>query len=170
MLDLREITKQIIEACKANEALNTFINSNYSKPLTYVIGVDLERQEARNDYEDVPQICIDPIVEVFGDGEEKKEHHVGIRLMVQHPKEEVDLYLQKENGVIEYKGVLEVFDFYRLFYQAIKGYDKLNCFEIKEVESLSSVIEFQSNNTEYIGQVKMVFTNDNEDHYIGCNS
>jgi len=167
MRDIEDITIAIINACKSSVELNTMVQELYSKPLTYMVGVNEERNEYDNDYADVPLVVIDPMAEAYGDEDENRDYHVGVKILIQHPKSEFDLYTQKVGQVIEYKGVFEVHRLYKLFYKALKASQELNCFNIKEVESLSSTIEFVSNNIEYWGQIKLVFSNTNEDNLIG---
>jgi len=167
MRDIEDITIAIIDACKSSVELNTMVQELYAKPLTYIKGVNEARHEYKNKYDDVPMIVIDPIAEAYGDEDENRDYHVGVKIMIQHPKSEFDLYTKKVEQVIEYKGVFEVHRLYKRFYKALKASKELNCFSIKEVESLSSTIEFVSNNIEYWGQIKLVFSNTNEDNLIG---
>ena len=157
----------IKEALRTYEPLNSFIVDTYSKELSYIEGLNLERYEDENDYADVPLVGIDPIGERVGDEEEENEYHLALVLVVQHEKSLFDSYTQKEGDTVRHRGVFEILKFYRLVKEALKASSELKCYKLKTIEFEAKPIDSVSNHIEHWGYIKLTFADDNKDFCIG---
>ncbi len=161
----KEISLNIITACKASTDLNDYITATYGKALTYARGLNLDIDYfSENEYEDVPIIIIDAEQNTIEEDGELTSSMV-LHIKVVHVDEFKSGFTKVDN-VITLDGIDEV--------EIISGYiitairEKFApLLDLQGIDAYLDALAHVSNFSEYNGHIVMTFTK--ESTIGGCN-
>ena len=161
----KEISLAIIEACKKSTELNDYCTLKFNQSITYMRGIELERDEwSDNEYEYLPMIIIDSVQRTSGINDNATASVLSVQVKIKHDEE----YWKMEpiDNVITYDGIDEVEMVNSMITRAVEASTVLKCLDMIDIDSYADPVRFASNSTEYNGYIQFTFE---KPTLIGCN-
>lgn len=152
----KQLSLEIINACKASVELNDYITLKFGKALTYARGLNLDIDYySDNEYADVPIIIIDPEKNVE-DTETGNLFSIVIHIKTVHMDEFKKGAFPKVDGVITLTGVDEIEEIIEFVKTALRSHFA-SILDIEDMDAYIDPLFHVSNFTEYNGHIVLTF-------------
>jgi len=152
----KQISLEIINACKASVELNDYILTKFGKQLSYARGLNMDIDYySDSEYADVPIIIIDPEKNVE-DSDAGNLFSIVLHVKIVHKDEFKKGSFPKVDGVITLTGIDEIEEILEFVKTALKSHFA-SIVDIDDMDSYIDPLYHVSNYTEYNGHIVLTF-------------
>lgn len=152
----KQLSLEIITACKSSVELNNYITTKFGKALTYARGLNLDIDYfSDNEYADVPIVIIDP-EKNMEDSETGNLFSIVLHVKTVRKDEYKDGSFPKVDGVITLTGIDEIEEIIEFMKTAIKDHFS-SIVDIEDIDAYIDPLYHVSNFTEYNGHIVLTF-------------